>query len=386
MKPEDNTNLSAIPASRIVLLVTLPLLVSCILSISLIANLISENQQKQSQLIGNAIAKQLGASVSEYLLAEDRLSLTVLLNELVDEGVFSSATIYGADNRLVAAAGNAANSVASVFTAEVTYQDSVAGYVHISLAADKLFVDTLSTILFVVGANLALILITGFFTVKVASKLSQFKTTDAEEGRSDTTPKDNVRKERTFSLPIIKVPSRPDRKSNPAPVEFDDFSMLVLKIRPTRIIDELRTSIRKVASLYKGRIESFDEEEITLLFTHETDHCFQAACTALVIQSLTREIKYGECKAGMDCGSKMEELRQVRKQASYYASVAANELLVSEAVYLHEKIYGKVEIEEFHSSMAPDSQLYRISGLIDSHQNLINSQARQLARTSGVVS
>lgn len=360
----------------------LPLLVSCILSISLIANLVSDTQQKQSQLIGNAIAKQLGASVSEYMLAEDRLSLTVLLNELVSEGVFNRATIYSADNRLVAAAGNAENSVESVFTAEITYQNSVAGYVHISLAADKLFADTLSTIIFVIIVNLILILITGFFAVKVASKISQYKLASAEEMRSDTTPEDNVKNQRTFSLPIIKAPSRPDRRIEPAPVDFDEFSMLVLKIRPTRIIDELRTGIRKATVLHKGRIESFDEEEITVLFTHDTEHCFQAACTALVIQSLTKDIKYGECKAGMDCGRKIDELRQVRKQASYYASVADNELLVSEAVYLHEKIYGKVEIEKFHSSMAPDSQLYRISGLIDSHQNLINAQARQLARTS----
>jgi uncharacterized membrane protein affecting hemolysin expression len=376
MKPEDTEEDSSIPASRIIMLVTIPLLVSCVLSIYLISSLISENQQQQSQLIGNAIAKQLGASVSEYMLAEDRLSLTVLLNELVTKGVFSSATIYGADNRLVAAAGNATNSADSVFTAEIPYQDSVAGYVHISLATDKLFVDGLATIFMIVAVNLALILITGLYAVKVATRLTRQSPAPAD----DVIANGSVRKERTFSLPIITAPSRPDHKS--APLEFDDFSMLVLKIRPPRIIDELRTSIRKAVSLYKGRIESFDEEEITVLFTHETDHCFQAACTALVIQSLTREIKYGECKAGMACGSNKDEIRQVRKQASYYASVANNELLVSEAVYLRENIYRKVEIAEFHSSMAPDSQLYKISGLIDSHQNLIDSQARQLARTS----
>jgi hypothetical protein len=380
MKPENIEENSSIPSSRLVLLVTVPLLVSCVLSIYLIANLISENQQRQGQLIGNAIAKQLGAAVSEYIVAEDRLSLTVLLNELLKEGVFSSATIYGADNRLVAAAGNAVHDIDMVFTAEVPYQDSVAGYVHIALATDKLFVDTLSTILIIVAANLVLILITGFYAVQIKANLSQQESAVTEAGSSETIPNDSAKKERTFSLPIITAPSRPDRKSEP--VKFDDFSMLVLKIRPTRIIDELRTGIRKAVSLYKGRIESFDDEEITILFTHETDHCFQAACTALVIQSLTKDIKYGECKAGMDCGSKVDEIRQVRKQASYYASVADNELLVSEAVYLQENINGKVEIAEIHSSMAPDSQLYKISGLLDSHQNLIDSQARQLGRSS----
>ena len=177
---------------------------------------------------------------------------------------------------LVAAAGNAAHDIDVVFTAEIPYQDSVAGYVHISLATDKLFVDTLSTILIIVAANLVLILITGFYAVQITAKLSQQESAVAEAGSSETIPNDSVRKERTFSLPIITAPSRPDRKSEP--VKFDDFSMLVLKIRPTRIIDELRTGIRKAISLHKGRIESFDDEEITVLFTHETDHCFQAAC------------------------------------------------------------------------------------------------------------
>jgi uncharacterized membrane protein affecting hemolysin expression len=380
MQPEDKEEDSPIPSSRVILLVTIPLLVSCVLSIYLLTNLISENQQRQSQLIGNAIATQLGASVSEYMLTEDRLSLTVLLNELVNDGVFSNASIYGADNRLVAAAGNAEHSIGSVFTAEITYQDSVAGYVHISLATDRLFVDSLSTILIIVAANLALILSASFYAIKIGAKLTPQESVKAIDGSNETIPDDRVEKDRTFSLPIINAPSRPDRKSEP--VDFDEFSMLVLKIRPTRIMDGLRTGIRKAISLYNGRIESFDDEEITILFTHETDHCFQAACAALVIHSLTKEIKYGECKAGMDCGSKDDEIRQVRKQASYYASVADNELLVSEAVYSQENIYGKVEIAEFHSAMAPDSLLYKISGLKDSHQNLIDSQARQLARTS----
>jgi uncharacterized membrane protein affecting hemolysin expression len=380
MKPEDTAENSNIPALRVLLLVTAPLLVSCALSVYFIAGHISETQQQQSQLIGNAIAKQLGASVSEYMLAEDRLSLTVLLNELVTEGVFSSATIYGADNSLVAAAGNSVNSENAVFTAEIPYQDSVAGYVHISLATDRLFTDGWSTILIIGTANLLLILVAGFCAVKMASKLTSQHSTPEQASNRDDATNGSTRKERSFSLPIIKAPSRAEQKSQP--LEFDDFTMLVLRIRPPRIVDDLRSSIRKAASLHKGRIESFDDEEITILFTNETDHCFQAACTALVVRSLTNEIKYGECKAGMVCGSKKDEIRQIRKQASYYASVANNELLVSESVYLHEHIYGKAEIVEFHSSMAPDSQLYKISGLLDSHQNLIDSQARQLARTS----
>ncbi len=376
MNPE---NYSSLQRTKIALLMTTPLLASCILSIFLITSLVSDNQEQQSQLIGDAIAKQLSASVSEYMLAEDRLSLTVLLNELVDEGVFSSATIYGADNHLVAAAGKAVQNNDRVFTAEITYQDSVAGYVHISLAGDRLFLNNLSTILIVLGTNLALILLVGFYAFNIADKLTQADSEDTVEAGSESSTNDKSKKGSAFSLPIIKARSRPDRKSVPEITDFDDFSLLVLKIRPTRILEELRTGIKKAVSLYEGRIESFDEEEITVLFTHQTDHCFQAACAALVIQSLTREIKYGECKAGMDCGSTIEELSQARKHASYYASVADNELLVSESVYRDEAVNGKVEITTFHSSMAPDSHLYRISGLIDSHQRLINSQAHQLA-------
>jgi hypothetical protein len=80
----------------------------------------------------------------------------------------------------------------------------------------------------------------------------------------------------------------------------------------------------------------------------------------------------------MDCGTAKDDVKQARKKASYYASVARNELLVSRAVYLHEHINGRTKISEFHSAMAPDSLLYRIHGLKDSHQRLIESQARQL--------
>ena len=365
-----------IQVSKVILLVCLPLLVSSIVSIWLIFHLVDDSEQKQSRVIGEAIATQLASSVSEYLISEDRLSLTVLLNDLVQQGVFNKATVFGADNSLVATAGDSAGSTSTVYTAEVPYQDSVAGYVRISLAQDALFTNSSTILFWIIFLNLVLLVASGFYANHIAQFLVTPRADDSTAVESESSgpiPK----KDTGFSLPIIKASTRFDRKVPEQDADFDNFSILVLKIRPPRVFDDLSNSIKQVASLHKGRIKSFDDE-ITLLFTQPDQHCFHAICAALVIQALTRESGFAEYKAGIDCGSEKEEVKQARKKASYYASVAHNELLVSKAVSRHEHIHDKTRISEFHSSMAPDSQLYRIDGLKDSHQKLIESQARQL--------
>ncbi len=370
------TDPSPTQVSKVILLICLPLLISSFVSIWLILHLVDESERKQSLVIGEAIATQLASSVSEYLISEDRLSLTVLLNDLVQQGVFNKATIFGADNSLVATAGDSTGSASTVYTAEIPYQDSVAGYVRISLAEDSLFTNSSTILFWTIILNLVLLVSTGFYANYIAQFLlaprpDSSRTTDNES--TGLIPKRDL----GFSLPIIKASTRFDRKAPNQDADFDNFSILVLKIRPPRVFDNLSNSIKQVASLHKGRIKSFDDE-ITLLFTQPDQHCFHAICAALVIQSLTRESGFAEYKAGIDCGTEKDEVKQARKKASYYASVAQNELLVSKAVYLHEHIQGKARISEFHSSMAPDSQLYRIDGLKESHQKLIDSQARQL--------
>jgi len=377
VKLEDDVNLSSFQIARIVWLICFPLLVSSALSIWIILNLISASENKQSQVIGEAIAAQLAASVSEYLVSEDRLSLTVLLSDLVQEGVFSKATIYGADDGLVATAGDHESANSQVYTAEIPYQDSIAGYVRITLSEDRLFTDNSRTLFWIVLLNLMLLLGTGFYARRIAHRMTQPIHEPARSQSGDSAIESKA-KEPGFSLPIIKASSRFDRKVAAVEDDFTDFTVLALKLRPARVIEELRISIKQVISLYKGRIESFDDDEISVLFTKEDDHCFQSICTALVIQSLAREFDFADYKAGVVCGSERTEVQQVRKKASYFASVAQNELLVSDSVYLFNEIAELVKISEFHGAMSPDSQLYRIEGLIDTHQRLIDSQARQL--------
>jgi uncharacterized membrane protein affecting hemolysin expression len=376
-KPEEDVNLSSLQIARIVWLICLPLLASSALSIWIILNLISESESRQSQVIGKAIAAQLAASVSEYLVSEDRLSLTVLLSDLVQEGIFSKATIYGADDRLVATAGEHESEHSHVYTAEIPYQDSIAGYVRITLSEDRLFTDYSKTLFWLVLLNLILLLGTGFYAKRIANRMTHPIHESASSQNRDSTTETKGR-EPGFSLPIIKASSRFDRKVVPVEDNFTEFTVLALKLRPARLIEELRTNIKQVISLYKGQIESFDDDEITVLFTKQDDHCFQSICTALVIQSLAREFDFADYKAGVVCGSERTEVQQVRKKASYFASVAQNELLVSDSVYLFKEISELVKISEFHGAMSPDSQLYRIEGLIDTHQRLIDSQARQL--------
>jgi Ca2+-transporting ATPase len=136
-----------------------------------IAALLGETERKQGQLIGMAIASQLASGVSEYLISEDRLSLAVLLSDLVQKGVFESAAIYGADNSLVAMAGDPTDFLSQVYTVEIPYQDSIAGYVRITLSEERLFPDNSESIFWILLLNLMLFLGTGLYASRIAPLL-----------------------------------------------------------------------------------------------------------------------------------------------------------------------------------------------------------------------
>ncbi len=58
--------------------------------------------QQQSDALGQSLIVQTAASATELLVANDILSLNVLLNNLVRNPLVAHAAIYSVDNRLLA--------------------------------------------------------------------------------------------------------------------------------------------------------------------------------------------------------------------------------------------------------------------------------------------
>ena len=98
---------------------------------------ISESNQHQADVIGDLMSRQTASAAGNMLVTGDRLSLSVLLNQLVRNPYISQASIYTIDDRRMGHAESKGVSGSAqegpAYSAPISYQDVIAGYVRLSL-------------------------------------------------------------------------------------------------------------------------------------------------------------------------------------------------------------------------------------------------------------
>lgn len=112
----------------------------CLLS-SLVIGLISimgANKiiEQGTEIYGQSLANQLARGASNPLIQGDHLSLQSLVNDSVSSAALKRVTIYDVNNQPVAEAGEP--YVEDSYSASITFQQSIAGYVVVSYDASSL--------------------------------------------------------------------------------------------------------------------------------------------------------------------------------------------------------------------------------------------------------
>jgi uncharacterized membrane protein affecting hemolysin expression len=353
--------------AAITLLISLPLIFSITLSVTLLSSLLLRDLENQANGFGQTSADLLAVSCQEYLLTNDLLSLNVLLSELVGEGYFNHASIYSADNRLLAESGTPDWSGDQVYTAEIHYQDSIAGHLRLTLSQterSKASARTLTTIVF---CNLLLIAIVVLLAFRWGDRI-WFLLEGLYNGEGNS------------EIELPDPATETDHQSQVSDTDYR-FSILVIRFKPARVARILKPSIVQAISLYNGEIIHQKDDEVTVYFGAKDDHCFQAICTLLVIRCLADGHAPGlALGAGIHCGSNPEKQDLIKKQAIYLASLGYGNLLTSATVFHDQQIRDRVKVTEYHSSLSPDTKVFAIESLQDDYQRLIDRQAAQLNR------
>lgn len=95
-----------------------------------------QSAQYHANTLGSMLTSQTASNVTELLLADDTLSLNVILTQLVRSDSVASARILDIDERIITAAGNepeAASPLQLRYSAPIALEDSLAGYVTLTL-------------------------------------------------------------------------------------------------------------------------------------------------------------------------------------------------------------------------------------------------------------
>ena len=121
-------------ASHNVFLVAVALIIyACVMGLQF-----KQAMHEQADAVGNSLVQQTAVSATELLVANDILSLNVLLSNLAKNPLVAHAAIFSADNRLVAESGQRPKSglldaSGGVYAQKITFQNVNEGTLRVSL-------------------------------------------------------------------------------------------------------------------------------------------------------------------------------------------------------------------------------------------------------------
>ena len=346
--------------------VLLPILLNGIASSYLIVSTLSKQLDAQTSQFGQAIAVHMAISVADHLASDDRLSLNVLLAELLRSDNFDFASVYNTSNELLAQAGKRQEPM-RMFTKQVTSQDAIMGYLQLGFDQTIISSQIQKVLYLSIGVHFGLAFLLAMLAI-VYGDLAYLWIMQSTHRRKDKTQK--LKDEPETLEPIIEP--------EPA-LDISEVSMLALKIRPSRLLPRYNERIKATLALYNGQLEHYENGDI-LVYFNKSDQLFQAICAGLLILAIFRRVDAPiTIKAGLHQVKDRNitgDFDKARKHTSYLASISDNQLLVSRSTHELIQASPQYNCQAFHGSMAPDGEVFCIDGL--TNQALIESQAKQI--------
>src|SRR5690606_7328550 len=94
--------------------------------------------QQQADALGQSLMTQTAASATDLLVANDILSLNVLLSNLVKNPLVAHAAIYSVDNRVIAESGarpqrSLLGEEDGLYSSPISFQEEIAGHLRVNL-------------------------------------------------------------------------------------------------------------------------------------------------------------------------------------------------------------------------------------------------------------
>ena len=321
------------------LLAGLPLIIGLLVFFILSADFATRSAEQQ-QHFGEATAAQLSDFLAHYVIAGDILSLNVITTKISENRQVSFVAVYDEMDHLIAQSGRPEGGT-TFFTNEITFQDSVIGYVRVAIpdasaANQKLLIIPAALLL-------ALISATWLRPELIAKWLYPRPATAADS---------HNKKEPQPESTII------------ATNEAGPECFLVVRIRPAQHLARHFDQFFAAAEQFSGILEQTTPEELIIHFDGE-DTMFSAASTGVLIRQLS-EILQGKMNFGGTLDLAGEDSDKRRKAASYLASIADHDLLIAGGEWLLE---GRATLQTFHHSLVDSEDLRRVAE-IDNQDHL----------------
>ena len=357
------------PRIKLTVVMLVPILLGGIIGTTLIWQWAEARTTERATHFAEAVIAQVSQTVTDPLLQEDALSLNVILSDLVRRGDVSFASVYSADNRLMAQAGRRSDAQ-MLFNHDVSFQNTSAGYVQLGLSRDDVLGSVKGVLSLAIGTWAALALVFAglvwFYGDLIYLWLGSSGARIGSPGQDD---------------------DETEPEAAPEPIAIEQ-TILVIKIRPARQLDAHFDTVMRAIALYGGEAVT-DGDDVIVTFKR-SEQLTKATCTSGLVQALMSRARGNiAVKCGMHLyasDDEPSEIEKARKHASYLASIAEDALLVSRRIFSESaegnasgrEGVGQLHFEAFHSSLTPDGEVFLLVDRSDARRQLINRQAEQL--------
>ena len=274
---------------------------------------IDSSSNHQADSIGQLLSEQTASAATDMLVTGDRLSLNVLLKQLVQSPYVAEANIYSIDNQRIARASSLPGDGApqgKVYSAPINYQDVIAGYVRLYLnetlltqkPKDALLIINVIGILLLLGG----LLLINLYASTIASRLQlvERQLVSLLPGTSTSDDKNEVSRVSAFveSQLTEKRAEVPEQVAEPQSevsailtVRSKNLGRLRQLLAPKDlqgILRSLSSVIEQSAQYYEGEITYTPEGNAFIRFAseHDSEFSIDALSCGLMIESLMKVV------------------------------------------------------------------------------------------------
>ena len=298
--------------------------------------LMQQSQQQSAQYhantLGSMLTNQTAGNVTELLLADDTLSLNVILTQLVRSDSVASARILDIDERIITAAGRepeAASPLQLRYSAPIALEDSLAGYVTLTLDPAQFNADS-SRLLVYYAALLLAGLIFCLFTAlalgqhlrRPIERVRQALNDPHNTSLSETVPDNELGAlEQSCAVLVQRYldqfnelygDSASFSDDSPAArfqgtstllgIQVCQIDKLLVLLNPTTLttlLDQYYGLLSRAARLYGGELLRFSGDSQLLAFADDNqDPTIRAICCAQLFQMLVDQLNEKHRAAG----------------------------------------------------------------------------------------
>ena len=163
---------------------------------------------QQADSLGQTLTEQTAVQLTELVLANDLISMNVVLSSLTRDASIAEITVLGVDNNLIASSTAQAEplqpfiplpfpvtTLSAEYQAPIRLPDSVIGFVRLQLNLDYIEVGMINNLILIIGATLLLLIVgivmtsTYFqYLVSFPASLLSFALSNIRKGEIETCP------------------------------------------------------------------------------------------------------------------------------------------------------------------------------------------------------